>query len=117
VAADQPTVQDLVKQAEVLREQLALTRLELAELEVTGRADGGLVTVTMRGDGQVTRVTFDQAAVDEGDAKRLAALTLTALSRASDSLKSTITDKMAGLTAGLYVADPAGPAGRSGRRT
>jgi DNA-binding protein YbaB len=117
VAGDQPTAQDLVKQVEVLREQLALTRVELAEMEVTGRADGGLVTVTMRGDGQVTRVVFDQAAVDEGDAKRLAALTLTAISRAADSLKSTIADKMSVLTAGFSVADPAAPAGKSRRRT
>jgi DNA-binding YbaB/EbfC family protein len=111
VAGDQPAIQDLVKKAEALREQLALAKFELAEMEVTGSAEGGLVTVTMRGDGQVTRVVFDQAAVDEGDAKRLAALTMTAISRATDSLKSSIADRMAALTAGFSIADPAGPAG------
>ena len=105
MAGEQPTLRDLAKRAQDLRERLVFAKMELAEVEVTGSADGGMVTVTMRGDGEVTRVTFDQAAVDEGDAESLAALTLTALRRATETLKSIIADKMAELSAG--IADPA----------
>jgi nucleoid-associated protein EbfC len=101
VAGNQITLQDLARQASELRERLVLVQSDLAEMEVTGSADGGLVTVTMRGDGEVTRVAFDQVALDEGDTESLAALTLTALRRATDALKSLTADKMAALTAGM----------------
>jgi nucleoid-associated protein EbfC len=113
VAGEPPTLQDLAKRAQELRERLVFAKIELAEMEVTGSADGGMVTVTMRGDGEVARVTFDQAAVDEGDAKSLAALTLTAIRRAADTLKSIIADKMAELSASIAVP---GSAGESSRR-
>jgi nucleoid-associated protein EbfC len=103
VAGEQPILKDLAKRAQELRERLAFAKIELTEMEVTGSADGGMVTVTMRGDGEVTRVTIDQAAVDEGDAESLAALTLTAIRRAAETLKSIIADKMAELSASLPV--------------
>lgn len=107
MAGEQRTLQDLAKRAEDLRERLVFAKIELAEMEVTGSADGGMVTVTMRGDGEVTRVTFDQSAVDEGDAESLAALTLTAIRRATETLKSMVADKVAELTAGIAVAGSA----------
>jgi nucleoid-associated protein EbfC len=100
MAHERPTLQDLTEQTQELRQRLVLARTELTEMEVTGSA-GGLVTVTMRGDGEVTRVVFDQAAVDEGDAESLAALTLTAIRHATDTLKSLAADKMAALSAGI----------------
>jgi len=101
VAGDQTTLQDVARQARELAERLVLVQTELAEMEVTGSADGGLVTVTMRGDGELTRVAFDQAAFDQGDAESLAALTLTAIRHATDALKSLTADKMATLTADM----------------
>jgi DNA-binding YbaB/EbfC family protein len=81
---------------EVQRE-LALAQTELAETEVTGTAGGGLVTVIMRGDGEVTRVAFDQAAVDQGDAGALSALTFTAIRNATDTMKAIAADKTASI--------------------
>ncbi len=81
-----------------------LARTELAETEVTGTAGGGLVTVTMRGDGEVTRVAIDQAAVDEGDAESLAALTLAAICHAIDAVKSLTTEKMGAISGVLEAA-------------
>lgn len=108
MAGEQPTFQDLAKRMQELREQLVLAKVELAEMEVTGSADGGLVTVTMRGDGEVTRVVIDQAALDEGDAESVAATTLTAIRRATETLKALTADKMAEVTASLDVAGSAG---------
>lgn len=114
MADEQPALQGLAKQAEQLTEQLALARLELTEMQVTGSADGGLVTVTMTGDGQVTKVVFDQAAVDEGDAELLAAFTLTAIRRATDTIKSLVADRMAALTASFPAAFSAHAKDRAG---
>jgi nucleoid-associated protein EbfC len=104
VAGDSPhTFQDVIRQAQDVRERLILAHAELAETEVTGTAGGGLVTVTMRGNGEVTRVVFDQAAIDEGDAGSLAALTLTALRQAADAIKSLTTEKMAKVSGGIEL--------------
>jgi nucleoid-associated protein EbfC len=110
VTGERTTLQDLAKQANELRERLVLVQAELADMEVTGRADGGLVSVTMRGNGEVTRVKFDQAALNQNDAESLAALTLTAIRRATDALKSLTTDKMAAITAGMETGMGTGAA-------
>jgi len=104
VAGESLNLRDLAKQAQEMRQRLLLAQAELAETEVTGTSGGGLVTVTMRGDGEVTRVAFDQAAVDQGDAGSLAALTLAAIRHATDALKSLTTEKMAAVAAGIQAA-------------
>ena len=104
VAGDSLSLRDLMQQAQEMKEQLIYAHGELAEAEVTGTAGGGLVTVTMRGDGEVTRVTFDQAAVDEGDAESLARLTLTAIRHATDAIKSLTTEKMAAVSGDIRAA-------------
>jgi DNA-binding YbaB/EbfC family protein len=98
VASESLSLRDLMQHAQEMQQQLLFAKAELEEAEVTGTAGGGLVTVTMRGDGEVTNVAFDQAAVDEGDAESLARLTLTAIRNATDAVKSVTTEKMAALT-------------------
>jgi nucleoid-associated protein EbfC len=71
------TLRDLMRRAQEMQQHMVHAQSELAQTEVTGTAGGGLVTVTMLGTGEISSVRFDQAAVDEGDAEALAALTLT----------------------------------------
>ena len=110
MAADS-TFQDLMRHAQEMQHELVLAQTELAETEVTGTAGGGLVTVIMRVDGEVTRVAIDQAAVDEGDAEALAALTLTAIRHAIDAAKSVATERVATITSGVEDALGLGRAG------
>jgi nucleoid-associated protein EbfC len=88
VADETPTPHDLVQQTQEEQRQLVLARADLAELEVVGIAGGGLVTVIMRGDGEVTGVAFDPAVFDEDDARSLGDLTLAALRHAADTIRS-----------------------------
>src|SRR5260370_41330719 len=97
VAGESLNLRDLAKQAQEMRQRLLLAQAELAETEVTGTSGGGLVTVTMRVDGEVTRVAFDQAAVDHGDAGSPAALTLPPVRHATDALKSLTTETTAAI--------------------
>jgi DNA-binding YbaB/EbfC family protein len=99
-----PTFGDMTSSAQEVVDRLVLAQTELAEIEVTGTAGGGLVTVIMRVDGEVTRVAIDQAAVDEGDAEALAALTLTAIRQAIDAAKSVATERVATITSGVEDA-------------
>ncbi len=104
MAGEPPNLEDLVKQTQEVQRRLVLAQADLAETEVTGTAGGGLVTVTMTGSGEVTRVAFDQAVFDEGDAESLGALTLAVISQATDAIKSLTTEKMAAVSAGFQAA-------------
>jgi nucleoid-associated protein EbfC len=89
-----PYFQEIVKQAKQTQERLAIAQAELAETEVTGKSSNGLVSVTMMGTGDVTRVVIDQAAIDAGDAESLAAMTLTAIRNTTDAIKSLTSEKI-----------------------
>ena len=83
-----PKLQYLMQGLQAVQKGLALAQQDLEEIEVTGSAGGGLVTVVMRGTGEVTSIKFNQAAVDEGNPESLGTLTVTALRSATDALKS-----------------------------
>jgi DNA-binding YbaB/EbfC family protein len=97
----QPNLQQIMKQAQKMQQQMASAQAELAETEVTGTSGGGLVTVTMRGSGEVLGVKIDAKAVDPDDVETLEDLVLAAFHNAADSVKALTEEKMGPLTAGL----------------
>ena len=97
----QPNLQQIMKQAQKMQQQMASAQAELAEAEVTGTSGGGLVTVTMRGSGEVLGVTIDPKAVDPDDVETLEDLVMVAFRSAADSVKALTEEKMGPLTAGL----------------
>jgi nucleoid-associated protein EbfC len=97
----QPNMQQLMKQAQKMQQQLAAAQAELAEAEVTGTAGGGLVTVTIAGTGEVTAVKIDPQAVDPDDVETLEDLVLAAIHNASEAVREMTEQKMGPLTAGL----------------
>ena len=56
---------DLLKQAGKMQEQMQKAQQELAEKEVTGESGAGLVKVTMNGKYDVRKVTLDPSLMDE----------------------------------------------------
>jgi nucleoid-associated protein EbfC len=97
----QPNMQQLMKQAQKMQQQLAAAQAELAEAEVTGTAGGGLVTVTIAGTGEVTAVKIDPKAVDPDDVETLEDLVLAAIHNASEAVREMTEEKMGPLTSGL----------------
>jgi DNA-binding YbaB/EbfC family protein len=97
----QPNLQQLMKQAQKMQEQMVTAQAELAEAEVSGTAGGGLVTVTMRGSGEVVAVKIDPKAVDPDDVETLEDLVLAAIHNANDAVKQLTEEKMGPLTSGL----------------
>jgi hypothetical protein len=90
-----------MKQAQKMQQQLADAQAELAETEVVGTAGGGLITVTVRGTGEVESIKIDPKAVDPDDVETLEDLVLVALHNAAASAKALTEEKMGPLTAGL----------------
>ena len=97
-------MQQLMKQAQKMQQQLLAAQQELAEAEVTGTAGGGLVTAVVSGDGQVKTVKIDPRAVDPDDVESLEDLVVAAIRDAATNaaeLQQTTMGPLAGGLGGL----------------
>ena len=97
----QPNMQQMLKQAQKMQQQMATAQAELAEAEVTGAAGGGLVTVTLSGVGEIRAVKIDPKAVDPEDVETLEDLVLAAIRSANDEVRKLTEEKMGPVTGGL----------------
>jgi nucleoid-associated protein EbfC len=97
----QPNLQQMLKQAQKMQQQMAAAQAELAEAEVTGTAGGGLVTVTMSGAGEVKAVKIDPGAVDPDDVETLEDLVVAALHNANDAVRALTEEKMGPVAGGM----------------
>lgn len=77
----------LLAQAQQMQQQLIEAQEQLAAAEVQGQAGNGLVTVTVKGSGEVVGVAIDPKVVDPEDIETLQDLIVGALADAS--LKAT----------------------------
>jgi nucleoid-associated protein EbfC len=97
----QPNLQQLMKQAQKMQQQMVEAQAELAEMELTGTAGGGLVTVTVSGAGEVKSVKIDPRAVDPDDVETLEDLVLAALHNAAGEARALTERKLGPVTGGM----------------
>jgi len=97
----QPNMQQLMKQAQKMQEQMAQAQAALAVAEVTGTAGGGLVTVTATGSGEVTGIKIDPKVIDPDDVETLEDLVLAAVRNAAEAATKLAEEKMGPLASGL----------------
>lgn len=93
---------NILKQAQAMQENLKKAQEELAKVEVTGAAGGGLVAVTMSGRHDVRKVQIDASLLQE-DKEVLEDLIAAAINDAVRKVEQTAQERMSGLTAGLNV--------------
>lgn len=93
---------NIMKQAQMMQENLRKAQEELAKIEVTGSAGGGLVTVVMTCRHDVKRVSIDPALLKD-DKEVLEDLVAAAMNDAVRKVEETSQQKMAGLTAGFNI--------------
>ena len=97
----QPNMQQLMKQAQKMQQQMADAQAELAGTEVTGTAGGGLVTATITGGGELTALVIDPKAVDPDDVETLQDLVVAAVRDAHTAAAKLAEEKMGPVTGGL----------------
>ncbi len=97
----QPNMQQLMKQAQKMQQQLLSAQQELADAEVTGTAGGGLVTAVVSGNGEVKTVKIDPKAVDPDDVESLEDLVVAAVRDAARAAHELAEEKMGPLSGGL----------------
>ena len=100
----QPNMQQLMKQAQKMQQQLMEAQSKLAETQVNGSAGGGLVTAVVTGSGEVVSVKIDPKAVDPEDVESLEDLVVAAIRDAATNaaeLQQTTMGPLAGGLGGL----------------
>jgi DNA-binding YbaB/EbfC family protein len=102
----QPNLQQLMKQAQKMQQQMAAAQAELADVEVTGTAGGGLVAVTMSASGDAKAIKIDPKAVDPDDVETLEDLVLAAFHNAIEAGRQLTEEKMGPLTGGAGLGLP-----------
>lgn len=93
---------NLMKQAQAMQDNLRKAQEELAGIEVTGSAGGGLVNVTMTCRHDVRRIEIDDSLMSD-DKEVLEDLLAAAVNDAVRKAEKTAQEKMAGLTAGFNI--------------
>ena len=95
----------LMKQAQMMQENMRRMQESLATMEVEGQSGAGMVKVQMTCKHEVKRVTVDPSLVG-GDREMLEDLVATAFNDAARRVEAAIAEKMGSMTAGLGL--PAG---------
>lgn len=94
----------LMQQAQVMQQKLADAQAKLAELEVEGTSGGGMVTVTLRGTGELARVDLDESLMQPGEGEVVADLVVAAhadAKRKLDAKQAELMREAAGPLAGM----------------
>ncbi|AKS42524.1 YbaB/EbfC family nucleoid-associated protein [Wenzhouxiangella marina] len=92
-------IAQLMQQAQKVQENMKKAQAELGDLEVTGQAGGGLVSVVMTGRHEVKRVTIDPEVAD--DREMVEDLVAAAVNDAVNRVQQASQEKLKGLTGGL----------------
>ncbi len=91
----------LMKQAQVMQENMKKAQEQLAQMEVEGQAGAGMVKVIMTCAHDVRRVSIDPSVMD--DKEMLEDLVAAAVNDAVRRGEALSQEKMAGFTAGLNL--------------
>jgi DNA-binding YbaB/EbfC family protein len=93
---------NMMKQAQMLQANMQKAQAEIAAMEVTGEAGGGMVKVTLTGRHEARRVQIDPA-VPLDDREMLEDLVAAAINDAAQRLEKESQERMAGLMGGLNL--------------
>ena len=94
-------IAQLMQQAQKMQENLQRAQEELAQLEVTGGAGGGMVSVTLSGTKECRKVRIDPSLLTEPDAEMIEDLVAAAFNDAANKVDTESKAKMGAATAGM----------------
>ena len=96
----------LMKQAQAMQQKLADAQARLAETLVEGTSGGGMVTVTLRGTGELAKVVLDESLIEPGEGEVIADLIVAAhadAKRKLDEINNGLMRDAAGPLAGMNI--------------
>jgi len=91
----------MMQQAKKMQENMKQMQAEMAAMEITGEAGGGMVKVMMSGDQIVHRVDIDPSVWQEQDKDLIEDLVAAAFNQASQKVSEIQKQQQQGLMAGM----------------
>ena len=89
------------KEAKLMQQQFSQLQTQMSHMEIVGSAGGGLVTITLTGDGDMKSIKIKPECVDKEDIEGLELLVKSAYGDAQKKLKEH-TPSGLGLPPGLF---------------
>jgi hypothetical protein len=93
-------INQMMKQAQQMQERL---QRQMAEMRVEASAGGGMVTVVVNGNKQITSLKIDPEVVSKEDVEMLQDLILAAINDANRKTEEQLSKQMSGLMGGLKI--------------
>ena len=99
----QMNMQQMMKQARKMQEQLAAAQENIAQSTVDASAAGGMVKVTVNGEMQITSLKIDPEALDPEDVEMLEDMITAAVNEALRGVGDLANRQMGAITGGLNI--------------
>ena len=96
-----PNMQQLLRQAQKMQQDMAEAQEQLKHEEVEASAGGGMVKVKVSGDLVVKAITIDAEAIDPEDPELLQDMVLAAVNEGLRAAQELQQSKLGGLTGGM----------------
>ena len=93
----------MLEAAQALQGNVAKMQEELARKEVEASAGGGMVTATVNGHFEITKLAIEKDVVDPADVAMLQDLVIAAVNQAIKKARDMTQEEMAKLTGGLGI--------------
>jgi DNA-binding YbaB/EbfC family protein len=96
----------LMKQAQAMQQRMTDAQEKIAALEVEGTSGGGMVKLTLKGTGELARVTLDESLMAPGEGEVVADLFVAAhadAKRKLDAAQAELMREAAGPLAGMNI--------------
>ena len=94
---------NLMKQAQKMQRQMEEAQKQLEDAEVTAKAGGGAVEVTVSGKKEITKVKLSEEVVDPDDIEMLEDLIAAAVNSSVAAVDKESEEEMAKMTGGLNI--------------
>ena len=94
---------NVMKQAQKMQQDFLRMQKELEEKEFTAKSGGGMVSATVNGNREVTKIEIKPEAVDPEDVEMLQDMVLAAVNDALEQAEQMASKQMSAVTGGLNI--------------
>ena len=96
-------ISNIMEQARGMQEKMAKIQQDLAQKTITGSSGGGMVLVTVNGQGDVLSMTIEKTVIDPGESEMLQDLIVAATNDAIRKSRELSKQELGQLTGGLNI--------------
>jgi hypothetical protein len=94
---------EMLRQAQIMQRKMTEAQDSLKTKEVEASSGGGMVTVKVTGNQEVTEVRIEPSVMEAGDVEMLQDLVMTAANEAIKKSKDMMEEAMKGVTGGVSI--------------